>query len=363
MINPKNILVTTASYFDGFKTLGHFRPVSSHIVAGTNFFSDFFASFSDVFGGRSQTYKNQLTSLYNDAIDQLKASAFELGANAIVGLHVDLDEISGKGKSMFMVTATGTAVLLDTSSQKLGRTLDEKLENVSVGRIRELRLKRTLVENANNDSLILDDESWGFITDNQVYEVFDFIMQRFKVAISRSKDDPTFFLKFYGRTLTYISSLPVEKRISLLYGKLTELEEGPFLEKIFDLIRDLYLLDFDQIDVLFNNNDFEVQKRGLKILTFDKNFYNNDDVNRLKLFAHSIPTRFPERYPRTFKKQLLSSKEKEVWICGCKNSIEIGKICGNCKFDIYGFRSSEVQPPVALSKIDEKISLIAFCLA
>ena len=89
------------------------KPVSAHIVAGTNLFSDFFASFSDVFGGRSQTYQKQLSSLYNEAIERIKYAAFELGANCVVGLSIDMDEISGKGKSMFMLTAVGTAVVLE----------------------------------------------------------------------------------------------------------------------------------------------------------------------------------------------------------------------------------------------------------
>lgn len=363
MISPKDILVTTASRFDGFMTLGHFRPVSSHIVAGTNFFSDFLASFSDVFGGRSQTYRSQLTSLYNDAIEQLKVAAWELGANAIVGLHVDLDEISGKGKSMFMVTATGTAVLLDTGPRKVNRTLDEKLENVSIERIRELRHRKELVDQANSDSLVLDVENWGFITDNQVYEVFDFVIRRLEASMAKAKDDPSNLSKFYHQTLAYIGSLPLERQVSLLYGKLGELAEGQLLEKIFDLIRDLYLLEFSEVESLLGSDNFEIQKRGLRVLTFDKKFYNRDDVTALKGFSDSIQTLFPERYTRTFKKQLLSSKEKEVWTCDCNSSVEVGKICGNCKHDIYGFRASEVQPPVTISKIEEKIGLIVFCLA
>jgi uncharacterized protein YbjQ (UPF0145 family) len=76
-------------------------------------FSDIFASFSDLFGGRSQTYQNHLTSLYNEAIENIKFAAYEIGANCIVGLSIDMDEISGKGKSMIMLTAIGTAVIIE----------------------------------------------------------------------------------------------------------------------------------------------------------------------------------------------------------------------------------------------------------
>src|SRR6476659_6915790 len=130
MMNPKDILVTTTSSVDGLKVKQYLKPIAAHIVAGTNLFSDFFASFSDVFGGRSQTYQKQLTSLYNEAIERLKITAYEIGANCIVGLSVDLDEISGKGKSMFMLTAIGTAVVLEeTNKKELSKNITEKFEN------------------------------------------------------------------------------------------------------------------------------------------------------------------------------------------------------------------------------------------
>ena len=132
MTSAKNILVTTASLVQGTEIQQHLKPVSAHIVAGTNFFSDVFASFSDVFGGRSKSYQNQLSSLYNEAIEKLKLEAYELGANCIIGLSVDLDEISGKGKSMFMVTAIGSAVIInDINSLGKLNEANEKVENIS----------------------------------------------------------------------------------------------------------------------------------------------------------------------------------------------------------------------------------------
>src|SRR5207249_5006597 len=86
MANPKEILVTTTSSCDGLTVKQYLKPISAHIVAGTNLFSDFLASFADVFGGRSQTYQKQLSSLYNESIERLKIAAFEIGANCIIGL-------------------------------------------------------------------------------------------------------------------------------------------------------------------------------------------------------------------------------------------------------------------------------------
>jgi len=113
MVNPKDVLVVTTSSVDGLKVKRYLKPVSAHIVAGTNLFNDFLGGLTDVFGGRSYTYQKQLRSLYEEAIERIKFAAYEIGANCIVGLNIDMDEISGKGKSMFMLTAVGTAVILE----------------------------------------------------------------------------------------------------------------------------------------------------------------------------------------------------------------------------------------------------------
>ena len=49
---------------------------------------------------------------FTTALDELKQRARELGANAIVGLDLDY-EVLGKSNGMLMVSASGTAVLVE----------------------------------------------------------------------------------------------------------------------------------------------------------------------------------------------------------------------------------------------------------
>ena len=58
MANPKEILVLTTSSTEGLVVKKHLKPVSAHVVAGTNLFSDFLGGLTDVFGGRSSYIKN-----------------------------------------------------------------------------------------------------------------------------------------------------------------------------------------------------------------------------------------------------------------------------------------------------------------
>ena len=104
------MLITTTNTLEGYKIDKYIGPININEVVGANFFSDFFASFTDVFGGKSGTYRSKMDDLYRHAMEGLEGKANDLGANAVIGLSVSFDEIAGKGKSMFMISALGTAV-------------------------------------------------------------------------------------------------------------------------------------------------------------------------------------------------------------------------------------------------------------
>src|SRR4051794_36442676 len=97
------LMVTTTPNIEGWKIDAYLGMVTTHAVTGTDFVTDIIASFSDVFGGRSQTYQRELSQINTEALEQLKEEAVLLGANWIVGVRIDHNEISGKGKQMFMV--------------------------------------------------------------------------------------------------------------------------------------------------------------------------------------------------------------------------------------------------------------------
>ena len=61
------VFLSTTNNIDNGKVITYHEVVSSHIVAGTGFLSDLAASFSDIFGGRSGSYRRQLESLYDEA--------------------------------------------------------------------------------------------------------------------------------------------------------------------------------------------------------------------------------------------------------------------------------------------------------
>lgn len=116
--------ITTTNGIEGYTVRKYLGVVNANVVIGTNLFSDIAASLTDVFGGRSGSYKSKLTTIYDEVMKELIGKAESYHADAIVGLHVDFDEISGGGKSMFMVSASGTAITLEKPTQDRYRLYD-----------------------------------------------------------------------------------------------------------------------------------------------------------------------------------------------------------------------------------------------
>ena len=108
--NLKTMLATTTYNIEGKKIKEYLGIVNGISITGFGAFREFLAGFTDALGGRSGSYHNEYKKAKDLALSLLKQEAIKLSANAVVGIRLDFENISAKGKSMVMVTATGTAV-------------------------------------------------------------------------------------------------------------------------------------------------------------------------------------------------------------------------------------------------------------
>ncbi|MDN3522519.1 YbjQ family protein [Halomonas ramblicola] len=104
------VIITTSSHLEGYRVTEHLDVVSAECVFGMNVFKDLFAGLRDFFGGRNKSSQKALREARIACLDELRREAGELGANAVIGVDLDYSEISGGGKSMLFLVATGTAV-------------------------------------------------------------------------------------------------------------------------------------------------------------------------------------------------------------------------------------------------------------
>ena len=86
--------------------------ITAECAFGMNIFKDLFAGVRDIVGGRSEAVQKTMRDSRRTALYELKKEAYEVGANAVVGIDLDYVELSTNG-SMILLVASGTAVIIE----------------------------------------------------------------------------------------------------------------------------------------------------------------------------------------------------------------------------------------------------------
>ncbi len=105
------MLVSTTAVLQDKRVTRYLGVVSGEAILGANIVRDFLAGIRDVVGGRSAAYEQELRKAKDLALGEMEEQAANLGANAVIGVDLDYETL-GNG-TMLMVSASGTAVVVD----------------------------------------------------------------------------------------------------------------------------------------------------------------------------------------------------------------------------------------------------------
>ena len=103
------MIITTTPTIEGRPISKYHGIVNGEAILGANVFRDLFASITDIIGGRSGAYEQELGQARKTALGEMVDAARAMGANAIVGVDLDYEVIN----NMLMVSASGTAVVIE----------------------------------------------------------------------------------------------------------------------------------------------------------------------------------------------------------------------------------------------------------
>ncbi len=106
----KELILTTETTMAGYEVEERIEIITAECVFGMNMFRDMFAGIRDIFGGRSSASQKVLRDSRRVCLTELRREALIVGANAVIGVDLDYNEISGDDKSMLFLVASGTAV-------------------------------------------------------------------------------------------------------------------------------------------------------------------------------------------------------------------------------------------------------------
>ncbi len=102
-----DLIVTTMNDLPGYRVEEVFGEVFGLTVRSRNIGSDIGAQLKGLVGGEVKGYTKMLADSRLQAVERLRDAARETGANAVIAMRFDCNELSG---NMTEVAAYGTAV-------------------------------------------------------------------------------------------------------------------------------------------------------------------------------------------------------------------------------------------------------------
>lgn len=327
----KRVFITTTDTIEGAKIVEYKGLVSSNIVAGTGFLSDFVAGLSDFFGGRSGTYRRQMEAIYSEALDDISFKATQVNANAVIGFKIDFDSISAKGMSMFMISITGTAVVADLSALN-GAPIPNS--NISLFLLEAELRKRRIISILARDQY-LDSDEWSLI----LFDAQDDYSKALSDYIVRSEHDPDRLSPDRERDKEYFSKyidrIDEQSAINVVY---------PLIDVIpgfaHHVIEKCQLFDARSVLALLEKG---LISDACEILNVYKKSYSKEDVQMMKMISERLHN-LPIIGKTEVVKSGLFSKESNCFICpeGHVNDIET-VFCKKCGKNAQGLTKKEVE--------------------
>jgi len=114
-MNPS--MVTTALELPRFRIVDNVGVVRGIVVRSRSVFGTIGASLQTLVGGNITLFQEMCEKTRNDAFDQMMRHADQLGANAIICVRYDANELM---EGVTEVLAYGTAVVVESTEKEAG---------------------------------------------------------------------------------------------------------------------------------------------------------------------------------------------------------------------------------------------------
>ena len=106
------MLIVTTPILEGKKIVEYKGAVFTQVVKGFALGQGFFDGLRAVGGERSKGHEELIAEIRTEALRELEREALKMGANAIVGLIMDLDTATLRERPMMLAKVAGTAVVV-----------------------------------------------------------------------------------------------------------------------------------------------------------------------------------------------------------------------------------------------------------
>lgn len=109
----EQLLITTTGSVDGRKVVEYKGIVTAQVFMGVNLFRDIFSGLRDIVRGRSKAMEKEFNKAKELLLRELSIEAVNIGANAVIGLKIDFEDVGKVSGNAFMLLGTGTGVIIE----------------------------------------------------------------------------------------------------------------------------------------------------------------------------------------------------------------------------------------------------------
>jgi len=354
------IIITTTPTFGSHKVKAYLKPIFACIVTEIEYTTDLAIAKNELLTETALMRQICCEPGYNNLIYLLKEQAFELGSNAIVDFKTNIEVITKGNKPLYLLSANGTAVTINISKMKLIHYNKKLTQNIKYTSIRNLKQRKKLIKDAFTSAVIMNDLTWDYISENSVYELGNKVLDAQKQVLLKSYISCDIKLNSFNRTFNYFKNLTKENQFNIIYLRLISEKDETFVAYLYELIDKLKLVDYDLISNMLSNDDPVSKKRALQIVNFDRQFYDSNDIKRIKKLIHTIIKSYQNPWEKTQKRVKPKQNNLKEWICECGKQYGYDKnICDFCGKDVYGFDTQLINPDKAIDLLNEKADLIS----
>lgn len=342
------MIITTTNSIENATIEKYLGVVTSNMAIGTAYYSEFLISLSDFFGGFSGQYRREMDSLYKKAYDTISFKANKVGANGILGLKIDFDEISGKGAQMIMISISGTAVKLkfDETHIRLddAASVSHDAVNIEMFKLRWNRRHKSQTPTHSDLTFIVENGLWDLIQ-----SLYEYYTAENLTALQRPIDE---------RFSIILSVIPYADAVKVIYNDYPKL-----VNFAFPLIKENRLFSAQKVLDLLHDGHLGL---AVDLLQTDKDVYSCEDIHLMEMIVEYLEN-LPDRGRiAEVKVGPLSSKTVEKYICplGHKNDKDV-EYCehGNnppfCGLNIKGLTYAQVG---IIETFKERVSVIKMLL-
>jgi hypothetical protein len=217
--------------------------------------------------------------------------------------------------------------------------------SIDLETFKQLELKTKLLKKAEINNLNLSENNWNLIIENQILELSSFLLN--KLTENPNSTELKANLK------VFFENLDIELATAEIFSFIEKNAEKD-LKQIFNIIKELNLVDFKKNLSLLSSNNQNLNNLAATIAGVHKKNYFKSDVKTIKETIDKLENKFPIKVEFYKAMDPLTRREIEVWKCECgkENNIE-REICRSCNKDIHGHKNSDIN----LKEIKESLKL------